>query len=91
MRPSRKAGMKVGDKIRIVKLPEALVDDKQMQTKSLFEQCLGRVFPIRAIVPVVETGGELLELHVGKVLGKRAFVEQIWIESELVELVKSSR
>jgi hypothetical protein len=55
MKPSKKAGMKVGDKIRIVKLPEGLVDDERMQTQSLFEQCLGRVFPTRGIVPVVET------------------------------------
>jgi hypothetical protein len=91
MKASRTAAMKVGAKIRIVKLPEGLVDDERLQTKSLFELCLGRVFPIKGIVPVVETGGELLELHVGKVLGKSAFVHSIWIESELVELVKSSR
>jgi hypothetical protein len=90
MKTSARAGMKVGDKIRIVKLPDGLVDDEQMQTKSLFELCLGRVFPIKGIVPVVETGGELLELHVGTVLGKSAFVHSVWIESELVELVKSS-
>ncbi|WP_424664527.1 hypothetical protein [Candidatus Binatus sp.] len=83
--------MKVGDKIRIVKLPKGLVDDEQLQTKSLFELCLGRVFLIREIVPVVETGGELLELHVGKVLGEAAFAHSIWIESELVELVRRSR
>jgi hypothetical protein len=91
MKHSRKAGLKVGDKIRIVKLPEGLIDDEKLQTKSLFELCLDRVFPVRGIVPVVETGAELLELHVGKVLGRRTFEHSIWIESELVELVKSSR
>ncbi len=82
--------MKVGDKIRIVKLPDGLVDDREFQTKSLFKLCLGRVFPIREIVPVVETGGELLGLQVGEVLGKLAVMHSIWIESELVELVESS-
>jgi hypothetical protein len=83
--------MKVGDKIRIVKLPKGLVDGEKLQTKSLFELCLGRVFPIRGIVPVVETGGQLLELHVGKLLGEPTFAHSIWIESELVEPVKSPR
>ncbi len=91
MKASKTIGMKVGAKIRIIKLPEGLVDDDKFQTKSLFELCLDRVFPIRGIVPVVETGGKLLELQVGEVLGKSAFVHSIWIESELVELVKSPR
>jgi hypothetical protein len=83
-------GMKIGDKIRIVKLPDGLIDDQRLLAKSLFELCLGRVFPIRGIVPVVETSGELLELHVGKVLGEASYMHSIWIESELVELIKSS-
>jgi hypothetical protein len=82
--------MKIGDKIRIVKLPEGLVDDKEFQTKSLFALCLGRVFPIVGIVPVVETGDMLLELEVGEVFGKLAVMHSVWIESELVELVESS-
>jgi hypothetical protein len=91
MSASTPVGLKVGDKIRIVKLPTGLVDDEELQTKSLFKLCLGQVFPICGIVPVVETGGELLELHVGEVLGKLAVEHSIWIESELVELVKRSR
>jgi hypothetical protein len=82
--------VKIGDKIRIVKLPSSLVDDEELQTKSLFKLCFGRVFPIVGIMPVVETGGELLELQVGEVLGESPFMHSIWIESELVELVKSS-
>jgi len=84
--------MKIGDKVRIAKIPDGLVDDEKFQTKSLFELCLGRVFPIRGIVPVVETGGmlALIELHVGRVLGKLAVAHSIWIESECVEFVRKS-
>jgi hypothetical protein len=84
--------MKIGNKVRVVKIPDGLVDDEKFQTKSLFELCLGRVFPIRGIVPVVETGGllVLLELHVGRVLGKLAVEHSIWIESECVEFVRKS-
>jgi len=53
--------MKIGDKIRIVKLPEGLIDDEELQTRSLFALCLGRVFPIVGIVPVAEA-----PWHVGR-------------------------
>ena len=84
--------MKIGNKVRIVKIPDGLVDDEEFQTKSLFELCLGRTFPISGIDPVVETGGllVLLELHVGRVLGKLAVAHSIWIESECVEFVRKS-
>jgi hypothetical protein len=79
--------MKIGDKIRIIKLPEGLVDDKELQTRSLFSRCLGEVFPIVGIVPIGETGCMLLELEVGEVLGKAAVMDSIWIESDFVELL----
>ncbi len=81
--------MKIGDKIRIVKLPDGLIDERELQTRSLFALCLGR-FSNRGIVPVVETGGMLLELEVGEVLDELPVMHSIWIESELVELVESS-
>jgi hypothetical protein len=82
--------VKVGDKIRIVNLPGGLVDDAQLQTKSFFELCLGQVFPLVGIVHVIETGGALLELQVGEVVGQKAFMHSSWIETELVELVEGS-
>ena len=82
--------MKIGDQIRIVKLPEGLIDDEELQTRSLFALCLGRVFPIVGIVPVAEAHGMLVELEVGEVLGELAVMHSVWIESELVELVDSS-
>jgi hypothetical protein len=82
--------MKIGDKIRIVKLPERLIDDEELHTRSLFALCLGRVFPIVGIVPVAETHGMLLELEVGEDLGELAVMHSIWIESEHIELIESS-
>jgi hypothetical protein len=80
--------MKIGDKIRVLRLPDGLEDDERMQTKSLFELCLGQVFPIAGIVPVPEIDSELLELHVGSVVGQSAYMHSIWIERELVEVVE---
>jgi hypothetical protein len=71
--------MKVGDKVKIVRIPQYLTDDGVMNTKSVFEKCLGHVFRIRGFEK------DWLELNVGKVTGKR--FETIWIEPECVELV----
>jgi hypothetical protein len=49
-----------------------------------------KFFPVVGIVPVAETDGMLLELEVGRVLGKSAVMDSIWIESNLVELVESA-
>lgn len=72
--------MKIGDTIKIVSVPSGL----QGETKALFEHCVGRIFPIFAIVPVAETGSDLLEIHVGEVLSKPAYMHSIWIEKEHV-------
>jgi hypothetical protein len=71
--------MKVGDKVKIVRIPPYLTDDGVMNTKSVFEKCLGHVFRIRGFE------NDWLELNVGKFTGKR--FETIWIEPECVELV----
>jgi hypothetical protein len=82
--------MKVGDKIRVLRIPDGLEDDERMQTKSLFGLCIGQVFPIVGIVPVPEINSELLELHVGSVVGQPAYMHSIWIERELVDVVEVS-
>jgi hypothetical protein len=79
--------MKIGDTIRLVRLPDGLEND---ETKSLFEVCPGRVFPVVGIVPVPEIGSELLELHVGEVVGKPPYMHSIWIESEFVAAIEGS-
>ena len=82
--------MKIGDRIRIIELPNGLTNDDALQTKDLFERCLGRVFPIAGIVPVKENNTQLLELEVGEVVGEFAAKHSIWIESDLVELVEGA-
>jgi len=72
--------MKIGDSIRVVGTPHGL----EGETKALFELCVERVFPIIGIVPVPEIGSELLELHVGEVVGKPSYMHSIWIEKEFV-------
>ena len=72
---------KIGDEVRVVKVPPRL-QEGEMGTRTLFDLCLDRIFPI------VGFQGELIELEVGKVVGKKPFMETIWIEPQFVELVQ---
>ena len=76
--------MTIGDRVRVVKVPPDLPEG-ELHTRSLFDRCLGLSFPIAGIE------GDLLELHVGEVLGKLPCMDVIWIESEYVELVSNSQ
>jgi hypothetical protein len=75
--------MKVGDKVRIVTIPPDLPQG-EIGTRSLFEMCIGRIFPI------VGFQGHLLELEVGEIKGELPAMESIWIEPEHVELVTTA-
>jgi hypothetical protein len=74
--------MKVGDLIRIVKIPPGLRDDDDLSTKTLFDLCVGRVFPI------VGMQDGLIELHVGDAVAEPAYMHSIYIEAEYVEIVE---
>lgn len=76
--------MTIGDRVRVVKVPPDLPEG-ELHTRSLFESCLGRSFRI------VEIKAELLELHVGEVLGKQPYMHSIWIEPEYVEILGDSQ
>ena len=78
--------MKVGDKVRVIGIPEGLPDN-DMQTMQVFEQCLGRIFPIEDIKKVEDLPHELVELLVGEVVGEADFMHSIWIEPEFLEVV----
>ena len=70
--------MKIGEHIKVIGVPDGL----DSETRILFELCVGRSFPIVGIVAVPETGGELLELHVGEVVGEPGYMHSIWIDKE---------
>jgi hypothetical protein len=72
--------MKIGEHIKMIGIPDGL----DSETRTLFELCAGGTFPIVGVVAVPETGGELLELHVGEVVGKAECMHSIWVEREFV-------
>jgi hypothetical protein len=75
--------MNIGDKIRVIGVPPVLPEGG-MNTRSLFEACVGRIFPI------VGFNEHLLELEVGEIRGQLPCMHSIWIEREFVEQVESA-
>jgi hypothetical protein len=77
--------LKVGDRVRIIHVPPDLPEDERLKTRSLFELCVGRVFPIFAF-----NDAGWLELEVGELLGKDPCMDSIWIEPEFCEIVETT-
>lgn len=77
-----KATFKIGDRVKVLRIPKHLKDDPLLKTKATFKKCLGHAFQICGFQ------GDLLELEIGSVTGK---LETIWIEPDCVELIESDR
>jgi hypothetical protein len=73
--------LQIEHKIRVTGIPN-VGDTGEFKTRTILEQCVGRVFPIRSLQK------DWVELHLGRFVGKRSWEESIWVESEFVELVK---
>jgi hypothetical protein len=76
------SGMKIGDRVRLIGIPPNLKDDEDLKTRSLFETCLGKSFPIADLKSVEGLSYQLVQLDVGHVLGKPDYMEVIWVEPE---------
>jgi hypothetical protein len=83
--------MKIGEWVRVIGVPPNLTDDKDMKTRTLFENCLGKAFRIEAIENVEGFPYPLVELHVGHILGKERHTDAIWVEPEYLEPAKPER
>jgi hypothetical protein len=82
--------MKVGDTVRLIGIPPGLPDDEELQTRSLFEKCLGKSFRIIDLETVEGLPYQLIKLNVGQVLGKSDYLDSIWVEPEYLEIEASS-
>jgi len=84
--------VKIGDRVRFVAIPDELPPDDEpaaLGTNSLFQRCLGRLFPV---VDINELGWA--ELEVGEVNGQPPYMETVWVEPRclvVVELVHYGR
>jgi hypothetical protein len=78
--------MKVGDKVRVVGVPERLPEN-DIETKRLFQLCLGRTFVIHSLKEIEGLPYNLVELLVGEVVGKADYMHSIYIDPEFLDLV----
>ena len=70
--------VKLGDRVRLVAIPDDLPPDAEpgaLGTDSLFQRCLGRVFPV---VDINELGWPQLDM--GEVNGQAGYMDSIWVE-----------
>ena len=78
--------MKVGDSVRVVGIPPDTHDREDMLTKTLFERCLGKCFPVTDLESVEGLPHPLARLEVGEVFGQERDSEIIWVEPEYLEV-----
>ena len=65
--------MKAGDRVKLIGIPPDAkddADDAELQTRTLFEKCLGKSFLVREMENVVGLPYQLAGLDVGHVLGE---------------------
>ena len=77
--------MKIGDKVRLIGIPPDLHDDEKLQTRSLFQKCLGRTFTVAGLETVEGLPYQLVQLDVGHILGKAPYLETIWVEPDYLQ------
>ena len=82
--------MKVGDTVKLIGIPPGLPDDHELQTRSLFEKCLGESFCIVDLETVEGLSCKLVKLNVGDMLEKSESLDRIWVEPEYLEIETSS-
>jgi hypothetical protein len=82
--------MKAGDCVKLVGIPAGLGDDAEMQTRALFEKCLGRTFIIQAMKTFEGVPYPLAELLVGEALGEACYTHTIWVEEEYLRAENSN-
>ena len=81
--------VRVGDRIRVTGIPpdvrnyeENPADEEELETKTVFERCLGRTFRID------DFDEDRVELLVGSVMGRPRYEHSIFLEPQFVEFVR---
>ena len=74
--------LKIGDRVRLVGLPQNLPDSNDLPTNSTFEHCLGREFSVAGFNEI-----GWAELVIESLTGSVG--ETIWVEPEYLEPVSA--
>jgi hypothetical protein len=80
--------VKVGDKVKLVGIPPDTRDREDMQTRTLFKRCLGRVFKVTELEHLEGLLYPLARLAFGHVVGKKRYSEVIWVEPEFLKILQ---
>jgi hypothetical protein len=88
-RNSEGGRVKSGDIVRLVGIPSDARDDKELQTRTLFEKCLGQTFLVAEMETVEGLNQQLAKLDVGHILGEPSHRHTIWVEEEYLQLENS--
>jgi hypothetical protein len=81
--------VKIGDKVKLIGIPAGLKDDEDLQTRSLFERCLGETFVVAGLETPEGLPHQLVQLDVGHVVGRASYLETIWVEPEYLVVEES--
>ena len=73
--------VEIGDRLRLKGIPPA-VSEAEPETQAIFRRCMGRVFSVAGYAK------GLIELEVGRVVGRFPVAHSIWVEPEFLERVK---
>lgn len=83
--------MKAGERVRLIGIPPDLNEDAELQTKTLFEKCLGKSFSVDEMETVAGLPQQLAKLDVGHVLGEASYCHTIWVEEEYLQIEENSQ
>jgi len=78
--------MKAGDTAKLIGIPPNMRDDEELQTRTLFEKCLGQSFVIAAVESFEGVPFPMARIDVGHVIGKEPWKHTVWVEPEYLEL-----
>jgi len=78
--------MKVGDRVKLIGIPPDVTDDHELQTRSLFQKCLGQYFVISEIETVEGLSYPLAKLNVGQMVGGSSELHAIWVEERYLQV-----
>jgi hypothetical protein len=79
--------IKAGDAVTLIGIPANLHDDEELQTRTLFQKCLGQSFVIAAVESFEGVPFPLARIDVGHVLAKPRWEHTIWVEQEYLRPV----
>jgi hypothetical protein len=78
--------MKTGDRVVLTSIPPDVGNLDDLRSRELFEKCLGKAFVISALKHPGASEYPLMQLDVGQVSAKPAYMDTIWVEPQYLRL-----